>query len=248
MKKKKDINLPESKLPIKEEEEKCDDFRSTFSWKVLRIMAEFINGWQFLADFDKTVTFFGSARFGEGNKWYEEARKLGKMLAENDYTVITGGGPGIMEAGNRGGVEGDNDSVGLNIQLTFEQRVNPYVTKSIGFEHFFVRKVMLSCSSFVYVFFPGGFGTLDEFFELVTLIQTKKISEQVPVVLVGKEYWEPLVGWMEKDMYGKFEAIDKQDMDIYKLVDTAEGALEIIKEAPLRKSFGKYMQVKRFFE
>ena len=248
MKKKKNINLPESKLPKKEKTKRLDDFRRTFSWKVFRIMAEFIDGWQFLADFNKTVTFFGSARFDENDKWYKEARKLGKVLGEGGYTVVTGGGPGIMEAGNRGAMEGDADSIGLNIQLTFEQRINRYVTKSIGFEHFFVRKVMLAYSSFVYVFFPGGFGTLDEFFELITLVQTKKISDKIPIVLVGKEYWQPLIDWMEKDMYGKFSAIDKQDMAIYKIVDTAEEAFEIVKRTPIRGCFNRRMYTERFFE
>jgi len=237
-KRKGTMNVPASELPV---EERSEDFRSSFHWRVFRIMSEFVNGWQFLADFNKTVTFFGSARFQEGDKWYSEARKLGQLLSSNNLSVITGGGPGIMEAGNRGAKEGEKgDSIGLNIQLPYEQRINAYVDKSIAFHYFFVRKVMLSYSARAYVFFPGGFGTLDEFFEMVTLIQTKKI-QSIPVVLVGKEFWEPLLKWMSKEVYGKFKAIDEADQEIYKLVDTAEEAYEVIKNAPARHEFEEFI-------
>lgn len=228
------LNVPASKLPI---EQAPDDFRQSFHWRVFRIMAEFVDGWQFLADCRKTVTFFGSARFPEGSRWYEEARKLGKLLAEAGFGVVTGGGPGIMQGGNQGAAEAKGDSIGLNIKLPAEQRVNPYVTKSIGFHYFFVRKVMLSYSAQAYVYFPGGFGTLDEFFELITLIQTRKIPVHIPVILIGKEYWEPLTTWIEHQMLEKFQAIDKEDLGIYRVVDTAEEALEIIKLSPERKEF-----------
>ncbi len=236
--KKGTMNVPASELPV---EKRAKDFRSSFHWRVFRIMSEFVNGWQFLADFSKTVTFFGSARFKEDNKWYGEARKLGRMLSNNGLSVMTGGGPGIMEAGNRGAEEGEKgDSIGLNIQLPYEQRVNPYVDKSIGFHYFFVRKVMLSYSARAYVYFPGGLGTLDEFFEIITLIQTKKI-EPIPVVLIGKEFWEPLLKWIKDDVYGNFQAIDEADQNIYKLVDTVEEAYEIIKNAPKRHEFGEFI-------
>jgi hypothetical protein len=236
--KKGTMNVPASELPT---EERPEDFRSSFHWRVFRIMSEFVNGWQFLADFGRTVTFFGSARFPEGDRWYEEARKLGKLLTEDKFSVITGGGPGIMEAGNRGAEEGKNgDSIGLNIQLPYEQRINPYVDKSIGFHYFFVRKVMLSYSARAYVFFPGGFGTLDEFFEIITLIQTKKI-QSIPVVLVGREYWDPLISWIKEQMLGKFQAIDAADQEIYKIVDTAEEAFDIVKDAPARKEFEEFI-------
>lgn len=230
----KEFYVPASKLPVFE---KPQDFRVSFHWRVLRILAEFVDGWQFLADFKKTVTFFGSARFTEGNEWYEEARKLGRLLGENGFGVITGGGPGIMEAGNRGASEGNGESIGLNIKLPYEQRINPFVKKSIAFHYFFVRKVMLSYSAQAYVYFPGGFGTLDELFELITLIQTKKLSNKIPVILLGKKYWETLTEWIEKEAYGKLQAIDKEDMNIYKIVDTAEEAFEIIKNTPIREEF-----------
>ena len=230
------LNVPASKLPL-DIKRHPTDFRSSFHWRVLRIMSEFVDGWQFLADFKKTVTFFGSARFEEGNPWYEEARKLGKLLAKHNFGVVTGGGPGIMEAGNRGAFEGKGESIGLNIQLPFEQRVNPYVKKSGAFHYFFVRKVMLSYSAQAYVYFPGGFGTLDEFFEIITLIQTKKIVDEVPVILYGRSYWGPLMKWIEEQMYKKFQAIDKADLKLYTIVDTPAEALKIIKKSKPRKEF-----------
>lgn len=235
MENKKDaLNLPASQLPILEEKFKPDDFRSSLHWRVFRILSEFVDGWQFLADFKKTVSFFGSARFPEGHRWYEEARRLGKMVAEAGFAVVTGGGPGIMEAGNRGAMEGNGDSLGLNVKLAMEQRINPYVKESAAFHYFFVRKVMLSFAARAYIFFPGGYGTLDEVFELLTLIQTKKISDKIPVVLMGKEFWEPIDKWLKEEIFQKYQAIDKGDLDIYKIVNTAEEAFELVKDAPPR--------------
>ncbi|MDE1970537.1 MAG: TIGR00730 family Rossman fold protein [Patescibacteria group bacterium] len=231
----KKLNVPASKLPVFEEP---TDFRASLHWKVFRIMAEMVDGWQFIADFKKTVTFFGSARFPENNKWYKTAEQLGKLLAEHGFGVITGGGPGIMEGGNRGAHEAGGTSVGLNIKLPAEQRINPYVNASIAFHYFFTRKVMLSYAAQAYVYFPGGFGTLDEFFELVTLIQTKKIATHIPVILLGREYWGPLNEWIRTQVYGTFHAIDEEDMNIYQIVDTSEEALEIILKTPERKDLG----------
>lgn len=208
-------------------------------------MAEFVDGWQFLADFKKTVTFFGSARFKEGDRWYEEARQLGEMLANDGFSIITGGGPGIMEAANRGAHEAKEksskpekvgDSIGLNIKLYFEQRINAFVDKAIAFHYLFVRKVMLSYYAQAYVYFPGGLGTLDEAFELATLVQVKKIPK-IPIILIGKDFWEPLKVWVKEYVYEKYGAIDKEDLEIYKIVDSAEEAYEIIKKAPERKEF-----------
>lgn len=212
------------------------DFRKEVSWRIFRIMAEFIDGFQFLADLKKEVSFFGSARFSKNNQYYKEARKLAKMLGKKGFTIITGGGPGIMEAANRGATDAGAESIGLNIQLEKEQRINKYVKKGIGFHYFFTRKTMLSASAQVYIFFPGGFGTLDEFFEMTTLIQTKKM-ERIPVVLVGKKYWEPLLEWIDTQVHTENHAIKKQDMNIYKLVDSAKEAYDIIVESKEREYF-----------
>ena len=215
------------------------DFRSSFHWRIFRIMAEFVEGWQFLADYRKTVTFFGSTRFNPNNHWYKEARKLGEMLACKGFNVITGGGPGIMEAGNRGAHEARvknkskgieiGDSVGLNIRLPHEQRTNRYVRSFVAFHYFFVRKVMLSYHAQAYVYFPGGFGTLDETFELLTLIQTCKIAP-VPIVMVGKKFWTPLVSWMEKMMLEQYHTIGNKDLSLFTVVDTAAQAYKIIQQ------------------
>ncbi|TSC91387.1 MAG: hypothetical protein CEN90_516 [Parcubacteria group bacterium Licking1014_17] len=243
------MNVPVSKLPLVEKEDVGEkDFRSSFHWRVFRVMAELVDGWTFLADMKKrSVTFFGSARFPEGSQWYEEARKLGYMVAAADFDLVTGGGPGIMEAGNRGSFEAkekfgeDNknigDSIGLNIKLPFEQRINPYVEKAIAFHYFFVRKMMLSYYAQAYVFFPGGYGTLDELFEIITLVQCKKMNDRVPVVLIGRDYWLPMVEFLEKTVLKKFEGIDPGDLAILRIVNSAEEAMEIIKHAPERTEF-----------
>ncbi len=206
-----------------------EDFRKTFQWRIFRIMAEFIDGFHFIADFKKAVTIFGSTSFPPQNRYYQEARKLGKLLAKEGFAVITGGGPGIMEAANLGATEVNGESVGLNIQLEAGERRNDYVKEGINFHYFFTRKVMLSFASQVYIFFPGGFGTLDEFFEMVTLVQTKKLTRPVPIIAVGKEYWQPLFGWLKREVYQKHKAIRKKDLEIFHLVDSAKEAFEIIK-------------------
>ncbi|MBU6141556.1 TIGR00730 family Rossman fold protein [Patescibacteria group bacterium] len=221
--------LPEIKRPV-------HDWRSSAHWRVFRIMAEFVDGFQFLADFKKTVTFFGSARFPDTDHWYQEAQKLARLLSQEGYSIVSGGGPGIMEAGNRGAVEGrKGDSIGLNIQLPYEQRINPYVKKPIGFHYFFTRKVMLSYSAQAYVFFPGGFGTFDEVFEILVLIQTHKIYKKIPVVLIGKDFWGAVDQFIRTTMLNKYQTIDEEDLAIYSIVDTAEEALKIIRTSKPRK-------------
>jgi len=211
------------------------DFRSGASWRIFRIMAEFIEGFEFLADLKNEVSIFGSARTPATDRWYKEARKLGQLLGRGGYTVITGGGGGIMEAANRGATEVGAQSVGLNIQLPQEQRINRYVKKGKGFHYFFTRKVMLSVSSKVYIFVPGGFGTVDEFSELVTLIQTRKMCP-IPIVCVGKDFWTGFVDWAKKEMVPA-AYIHAEDIDLFKVVDTAEEAFEIIKAADERMHF-----------
>jgi uncharacterized protein (TIGR00730 family) len=214
------------------------DFRETMQWRIFRVMAEFIEGFEFLADFKKSVTVFGSTRDSYAtHKWYEEARKLGGLLAKEGFAVVTGGGPGIMQAANQGAAEAGGMAVGLNIQLPQEQRINPYVNHSKGFHYFFTRKLMLTYSAQVYIYFPGGFGTLDEFFEIITLIQTKKIATHIPVILVGREYWSPLDEWLRKFALERDGAVDAEDLKIYSIVDTAEEAMEIVRNSEPRQAF-----------
>lgn len=206
-----------------------EDFRQTFSWRIFRIMAEFVEGFQFITDFKKAVGIFGSTRAKEKDHYYQEARRLAKLLAKKGFAIITGGGPGIMEAANRGAHEAGGESVGINIQLPIGQRMNDYVKSPIGFHYFFTRKVMFSFACQIYIFFPGGFGTLDEFFEIVTLVQTKKLPKPVLTIAVGKEYWTPLFNWLKEELYQKRDAINKKDLSIFQLVDSAKEAFEIIK-------------------
>ena len=196
--------------------------------RLTKITQEFANGFHFLQNYGKSATFFGSARCVAGDKHYEEAEKLAFLLAKDNFAVITGGGPGIMEAANKGASEVGGQSAGINIQLDHTQNVNPYVKESISFHYFFSRKVMLSFASEVYIFFPGGFGTLDEFFEMITLVQTRKI-DPIPIILVGKAYWSPLLKWIEKEVYQKRKNIDREDLKIYHLVKNANEAHRVVK-------------------
>lgn len=197
-------------------------------------MAEFVDGFDFLAQFDKTVSFFGSARTPQSDKYYVAARDLASRLGAEGFTIITGGGPGIMEAANEGAKAADVPSVGLNIELMMEQRVNPYVTKSIAFQHFYTRKVMLSFASQAYVYFPGGYGTLDEMFEILTLIQTKKIQQSIPIILYGVDFWEPLTTWMRTSLLEKHQTIDASDLSIWTLTDDLDEAIQIVKQSQPR--------------
>ncbi len=197
------------------------------SWRVFRIMSEFVEGFEILRKYDTAATFFGSARFRPGEPMYKAAEELAARLAKNGFAIITGGGPGIMEAANVGGFKVGGKSVGLNIELPMEQKLNPYVTESENFHFFFSRKVMLSFASEVYVYFPGGFGTMDELFEIVTLIQTNKISP-IPVVLYDKKFWAPLLAFMKDQLLKEYKTISPEDLDIIAVVDTVDEAYEYI--------------------
>ncbi len=197
------------------------------SWRIFRIMSEFVNGFDILRKYSTAATFFGSARLSPQEPAYKAAELLAAKLAKKGFTIITGGGPGIMEAANVGAFKVGGKSVGLNIQLPMEQKLNPYVTESESFHFFFSRKVMLSFASEVYVYFPGGFGTLDELFEIITLIQTEKITK-IPVVLYGKDFWDPLFAYFEKVLLKQYKTISKEDIDLFHIVDSVDEAYEYI--------------------
>ncbi len=224
-------NVDLSQLPDPDVPPIKEDYRTTFPWRIFKIMAEFIEGFEFITDFkEKSATIWGGTRVDPNDYYYKEAEKLGKLLSGEGYAVVSGGGPGIMEAANKGAFEAKGNSVGINIQLPEGQRTNKFVNRKIGFHYFFTRKVMMSMASSVYVFFPGGYGTLDEFFEMIMLSQTQKFSHDVFIIVVGKDYWEPLYDWISKEIYEKRKAIDKKDLDIFKIVDNAEEAIELIKK------------------
>jgi uncharacterized protein (TIGR00730 family) len=197
------------------------------SWRVFRIMSEFVQGFELLRDTGLAATFWGSARLKPDDPYYKAAEELAAKLAKKGFAIVSGGGPGIMEASNVGAFKVGGKSVGLNIQLPFEQKLNPYTTHTLSFDFFFSRKVMLTFASEVYVYFPGGFGTMDEFFEIITLIQTKKI-EQIPVVLYGKEFWEPLLRFFEQEMLKKRKMIDAGDLALFQVVDSVDEAYKYI--------------------
>lgn len=215
-----------------------ESYSSGLSWRILKIQSEFVKGHDFLTRFDKAASIFGSARLEFDSDVYKEAEKLAFMLAKRDFAVFTGGGPGIMEAANKGAFEAGGQSVGININLPehgFTERRNPYLTDAESFDYFFSRKVILSFASQVYIFFPGGFGTLDELFEMLTLIQTKKTSP-IPVILVNRDFWQPLLDWIRGVVWGRNRAIAEEDMELYHLVDTAEEACALIDSCALNNN------------
>ena len=216
---------------------KSRTYELNFAWRIFR---EFIRGFRTLHFVGPCITVFGSARFKEDHPHYQSAREMGRQIAAMGFTTMTGGGPGTMEAANRGAFEGGGMSVGCNIKLPFEQKPNPYVQTSITFEHFFVRKVMLVKYSYAFVIMPGGFGTMDEFFEVATLIQTGKM-DTVPLILVGADYWKGLLDWMRAVMLEQHGNISPHNMDLLKIADTAdevaEHVLAFYQRHPLQLNF-----------
>jgi len=200
---------------------------------VLGIAAEFIRGFRRLHFVGPCVTVFGSARFQESHPYYALARETGRLLAQAGFTVMTGGGPGVMEGANRGAKEAGGRSVGCNIELPVEQKPNPYLDEWIEFRHFYVRKVMLVKYSYAFMALPGGFGTLDEIFEIATLIQTGKI-EDFPLVLMPSEYWSPLVEFMRARLLAR-GTIDEADLEVLQLVDEPERGVELVRDAAVRR-------------
>ncbi|PYS54838.1 MAG: TIGR00730 family Rossman fold protein [Acidobacteria bacterium] len=215
-----------------EEQYVIDDFTSRDTWRIFRIMAEFVEGFEMLGKIPQGVALFGSARALPGTFAYEKAEAIAALLARSGYSVITGGGPGVMEAANKGAAEAGATSVGLNIELPLEQKPNIYANKLLNFRYFFVRKVMFVKYSIAFVILPGGFGTLDELFEAITLIQTRKIKP-FPVILVGKSYWKGLLDWMGGSLLGE-KMIGIEDLDILKTADTPEEVLHWVQESKIR--------------
>jgi len=205
-----------------------DDMTLKESWRLFHIMAEFVEGFENLTEVHPAVTIFGSARCKKGDPLYEKAYNLTKLLAVNGFNIITGGGPGVMEAANKGAKDGGTKSVGINIELPYEQRPNPYSNVRLSFRYFFIRKVMFLKYGMAYVVMPGGFGTLDEFFAAITLVQTKKMKP-FPIILVDSSYWSGLLEWMKINLLSQ-QKISEEDMDIFKVMDDPKEIVDYIKK------------------
>jgi uncharacterized protein (TIGR00730 family) len=220
------VALTEDAKLLQHPAQRPGDFTRTDPWRVLRIMGEFIEGFDVLSSVNKGVAFFGSARTGPDDPMYQAAQETARLLAVAGYDIVTGAGPGIMEAANKGAKIGGGRSIGCNIELPFEQGTNPYVDTVVNFRYFFVRKTMFVKYSNAYIIFPGGFGTLDELFEALTLIQTGKIN-QFPVVLFGRHYWAGLVRWLTARALGE-RKISPGDMDLVLLTDDPREAADAV--------------------
>jgi uncharacterized protein (TIGR00730 family) len=221
-------------LPPPHPAERRASFTSTDPWRVLRIMGEFVEGFDTLADVRNAVCIFGSARTPANDTYYQRSVETARLLAKEGFPIITGGGPGIMEAANRGAQEGNGLSIGCNIELPFEQGTNPYVQRSINFRYFFVRKTMFVKYSTAFVVFPGGYGTMDELFEALTLVQTGKVK-QFPVVLFGSAYWQGLVDWL-RDRVAAEGKIATEDLQLIRVTDQPDEAVRWIVDARERRS------------
>lgn len=204
-----------------------NDFTSEETWRIFRIMSEFVEGFEILARLGKAVSIFGSSRTKPANKYYKLAEEIAFLLAKEGYAVLTGSGSGIMEAANKGARRAKGHSVGLNIQIPSEQKPNKYVDTLLDFRYFFVRKVMFVKYAKAFVIMPGGYGTLDEFTEAINLIQTERIS-RFPVVLFGREYWQGMLGWLKEKVLAEGN-ISKEDLDIFKITDNPKEVVSIIK-------------------
>lgn len=199
---------------------------------------ELLKGLELIKKYPKSVTFYGGVNIPEGSKYYEKARRLANRICKAGYVVISGGGPGVMEAANRGAYEACGSSIGLNIELPREQFVNKYVTHGMNFQYFFTRKTVMHFSSEVYLCFPGGFGTFDETFELLTLMQTKK-SPKVPLIMVGSQFWGHFDTAIRKIMDTTYHTIEHHDLELYRIMDNEDEILEVVKNAPLRSTYNE---------
>lgn len=224
------------------EQKDWNETKTNDSWAVFKIMSEFVEGYERMSRIGPSVSIFGSARTKPGHPYYTMAEELAFQLTQNGYGVITGGGPGIMEAGNKGAQRGNGVSVGLNIDLPFEQEANPYIDhdKLLNFDYFFVRKVMFVKYAQGFIVLPGGFGTLDELFEAITLIQTKKI-EKFPIILLGEKYWTGLMKWVKDVLLDEEQNISPGDLDLITIVDTPEQAV-----AEINTFYSQYLHKPNF--
>lgn len=222
-------NKKEPKLEKRFRQKSWSEIKSNDSWAIFKIMSEFVNGYESMARIGPSISIFGSARTKPEDKYYLLAQEIAYKISQQGFGIITGGGPGIMEAGNKGAHLGAGISVGLNIELPFEQHFNPYIDgdKNLQFDYFFVRKVMFVKYSQGFVVMPGGFGTLDELFEAITLIQTSKTGK-FPIILVGTDFWSGLFDWIKNVLRDKYETISPEDLDLIQLVDTSDEVVEII--------------------
>jgi uncharacterized protein (TIGR00730 family) len=205
-----------------------EDLKTSETWRVFRIQSELVEGFETLHELGPAVTIFGSARLSEGNKYYDDTVKLATILADDGFSIITGGGPGIMEGANRGAKKGKAPSVGLNIELPMEQSPNTHQDISLSFRYFFIRKLMFVKYAIAFIIFPGGFGTMDELFEALTLVQTKKIKS-FPVILYGSKYWKGLIDWMKNSLVPE-GTISREDFALFSIVDTPEEVRFLINE------------------
>jgi len=221
--------MTDKKVKEKLKQKTWNEIKTNDSWAIFKIMSEFVEGYERLSKVGPCVSIFGSARTKPKEKYYKLAEEIGYELTQNGYGVITGGGPGIMEAGNKGAHRGEGISVGLNIDLPFEQHDNPFIDrdKSLDFDYFFVRKVMFVKYSQGFVVMPGGFGTLDELFEAITLIQTKKIGK-FPIVLVGTEFWSGILDWIKTTLLNQFKTVSEKDLDLMTIVDSKEEVIDFL--------------------
>ena len=232
----------DKKIREKLKQKTWNEIKTNDSWAIFKIMSEFVDGYEKLSRIGPCVSVYGSARTKPDDKYYKLAEDIAYKLTQNGYGVITGGGPGIMEAGNKGARKGGGISVGLNIDLPFEQHDNPFIDsdKNLDFDYFFVRKVMFVKYAQGFVAMPGGFGTLDELFEAITLIQTNKIGK-FPIILVGSKFWNGLLEWIKNTLLEKYHNVSEKDLDLFTIVDTSDEVIEIInnfyKKHHLRPNF-----------
>jgi hypothetical protein len=227
--KKEELDNDDFKIQEKLKQKTWNEIRTNDSWAIFKIMSEFVNGFERMGKIGPCVSIFGSARTKPDDPIYLLSEKIAFKISKAGYGVITGGGPGVMEAGNKGAHLGGGISVGLNIELPFEKHFNPYIDsdKNIEFDYFFVRKVMFVKYSQGFVVMPGGFGTLDELFEAITLIQTKKIGK-FPIILVGSKFWSGLLDWVKTTLLNEYHTVSEKDLDLIKIVDTAEEVVEAL--------------------